>query len=562
MRLARRRRESQSREGDRAPVAAPSSGELQFKLRTASGLQEQSALLSPRLAAAEGLRGQGGPLPYADRIQQSFGHHDVSGVSAHIGGAAAVATEQLGAEAYAHAGKVAFGGSPTLHTAAHEAAHVVQQRSGLQLPGGRGQVGDAYERHADAVADRVVAGESAEALLDQVASPGRAGHSASVQLRDSEQAALRKRFPGFQIAARNRLGRLSDEVDPALTDKLAANAEFRALPVRVQVGAILAVLQADASKREALLRRMVSGDRDLFVQLSRLGKAHRTAGQRVSSGFLGTLDDVDLGSSRSRVEGQDNSDAKTRVRDAVEEVIEGILDEIADPTRITQGGMSDTCAVASAQFMLVSTDPGTYVSLLLDLVQRGHCQVGETKVTLDGVAQWKDDDKGGESYASYLFQKALLQAYGGEHRGTGAGSTMRMHQDLMSQGFGGALIRRYPLEEPERRRIEQGKLKLVERGAIAKVIDACGPDVLYPMGATFSARHAVVFTGVRRDIETGETRYHWWDPSMDPESDAELGQEYASFRIESAEERRYSLNAADILRIVDYILVPPHLLPQ
>src|SRR5262249_35088265 len=68
--------------------------------------------------------------------------------------------------------QIAFAGSPDLRTAAHEAAHVVQQRRGVSVTDGVGQAGDAYERHADQVADRVVAGASTEALLD--AAPQRA----------------------------------------------------------------------------------------------------------------------------------------------------------------------------------------------------------------------------------------------------------------------------------------------------------------------------------------------------------------------------------------------------
>jgi hypothetical protein len=45
---------------------------------------------------------------------------------------------------------------------------VVQQRAGVHLAGGVGQEGDPYEQHADAVAQRVVAGQSAEDLLDGV----------------------------------------------------------------------------------------------------------------------------------------------------------------------------------------------------------------------------------------------------------------------------------------------------------------------------------------------------------------------------------------------------------
>src|SRR5690242_1810418 len=83
----------------------------------------------------------------------------------------------LGSTAYAKGNSIAFAGAPDLHTAAHEAAHVVQQRGGVQLKGGVGEAGDSYERHADAVADRVVQGAPAGDLLDQVASP-RAGSAA------------------------------------------------------------------------------------------------------------------------------------------------------------------------------------------------------------------------------------------------------------------------------------------------------------------------------------------------------------------------------------------------
>lgn len=117
-------------------------------------------------AAAEGTSDSGGQLPYLDRIQASFGpQHDVSGVQAHSGVQAKVAAKSMGAEAFAVGEHVAFGGAPSLHTAAHEAAHVVQQRGGVQLKGGVGEVGDQYERNADAVADRVVRGEGAADLL-------------------------------------------------------------------------------------------------------------------------------------------------------------------------------------------------------------------------------------------------------------------------------------------------------------------------------------------------------------------------------------------------------------
>lgn len=123
--------------------------------------------------AADGVSAPGGRLPYIEQIQLSFGRHDVSGIEAHVGGRAAEASDAIGARAYATGNHVAFASAPDLHTAAHEAAHVVQQRGGVQLMGGVGEAGDRYERHADAVADKVVAGESAEALLDELAPRGR-----------------------------------------------------------------------------------------------------------------------------------------------------------------------------------------------------------------------------------------------------------------------------------------------------------------------------------------------------------------------------------------------------
>jgi hypothetical protein len=121
-------------------------------------------------AATHGVSGPAERLPYLDSIQHAFGHHDVGGVAAHTDAAAAAGSRAMGAAAFASGHHVAFAGAPDLHTAAHEAAHVVQQRGGVQLAGGVGQAGDPYERHADAVADAVVAGRPAEALLD--AGPG------------------------------------------------------------------------------------------------------------------------------------------------------------------------------------------------------------------------------------------------------------------------------------------------------------------------------------------------------------------------------------------------------
>ena len=150
--------------------------------------------------AAQGVSGSGGTLPHLAAIQASFGKHDVSGVSAHTNGAAAAANHAMGAEGYASGDAVAFAsGSPSLHTAAHEAAHVVQQRGGVQLKGGVGQAGDSYERHADAVADLVVQGKSAEGLLGQMA-PASGGGGGAVQAKAVQfdiKADLHKAIDGW-----------------------------------------------------------------------------------------------------------------------------------------------------------------------------------------------------------------------------------------------------------------------------------------------------------------------------------------------------------------------------
>jgi hypothetical protein len=140
-------------------------------------------------AAARGVASPTTSLPFAQQIQSSFGPgHDVSGIQAHVGGDSASA---MGASAYATGNHVVFDRAPDLHTAAHEAAHVVQQAQGVNLYGGVGDAGDSYERHADAVADRVVAGQSAADLLGR--SSGMSTSTLVVQRKDSPKAAADKK---------------------------------------------------------------------------------------------------------------------------------------------------------------------------------------------------------------------------------------------------------------------------------------------------------------------------------------------------------------------------------
>jgi hypothetical protein len=155
--------------GSNSTAASPSANDFS---RSPEYRQEANAV---REAAEHGTTGGSGPLPHSGAIQRSFGRHDVRGVRAYVGGLAAGAARAIGAAAYAMGNAVAFGRWPDLYTAAHEAAHVVQQRAGVSLAGGVGQQGDPYEQHADAVAARVAQGRTAEDLLDRHTGSGSGG---------------------------------------------------------------------------------------------------------------------------------------------------------------------------------------------------------------------------------------------------------------------------------------------------------------------------------------------------------------------------------------------------
>mgnify|MGYP002148371264 CR=1 FL=1 len=132
-------------------------------------------------ATATGLSGPSGQLPFLDKIQRSFGRHDVSGVKSYTDSAAQAGARSLGAEAFTFGNQVAFGQAPTLHTAAHEAAHVIQQQGGVRLKSGIDTPGDIYERQADAIADLVVSGRSAEPWLDRMLPSSGTGAAPVVQ---------------------------------------------------------------------------------------------------------------------------------------------------------------------------------------------------------------------------------------------------------------------------------------------------------------------------------------------------------------------------------------------
>lgn len=177
--------------GGGAPALLPSWAALQ---RKRSGAASEPHTIQQ--AALAGVQGSGGTMPHYDKLQQAFGKHDLSQVKAFTGEHAAAAAVSIGASAYTVGNRVAFGVSePSLHLAAHEAAHVIQQRAGVHCKGRVGQSGDVYERQADAVADAVVRGQSVEAMLGRPAAQSVSG-APSVQRNNvddnTRQAILRR----------------------------------------------------------------------------------------------------------------------------------------------------------------------------------------------------------------------------------------------------------------------------------------------------------------------------------------------------------------------------------
>ncbi len=215
---------------DRAPARTPSAAIVRSRPAAGDGApkvqRQQVPVTKPAQVAsaravdiaAAGVTHAGSPLPHLDRIQAAFGDHDVSGVRSMVGGEGGAAAQKLGASAYTVGERVAFKDSPDLTLASHEAAHVVQQRAGVELDGGVGRRGDVHERAADTVAQAVVAGRSAKPVLDAL--PTRADH-----------AGVQKHTPPASIA--------SHVITSAGTDQIAIGTSLRDVPM-------LIVLDSDA----------------------------------------------------------------------------------------------------------------------------------------------------------------------------------------------------------------------------------------------------------------------------------------------------------------------------
>ncbi|MBK9031299.1 MAG: DUF4157 domain-containing protein [Myxococcales bacterium] len=221
----------------RAAMAAWSAeqgaGEIGPVQAHADGHREAMSTWSAEQAGAvatASVAGASSALPHGDVIQDAFGPHDVSNVRAEVGGGAGEAARSIGATAFATGDRVGFASSPDLHTAAHEAAHVVQQRQGVVSYKGLGPSDDPHERHADRVADAVVAGRSAAPLLGEITAGGRLA-PAVVQRKPLDPAAV----PATGDVAATSLGLF--KAAPAPGDELVrVTLEAGRLPADVATG--------------------------------------------------------------------------------------------------------------------------------------------------------------------------------------------------------------------------------------------------------------------------------------------------------------------------------------
>ncbi|MEJ7597430.1 MAG: DUF4157 domain-containing protein [Kofleriaceae bacterium] len=270
-------RNEEARDASRATPSIDEGGSIEALGQEGSDTQSSTEPgdASPATIATAATEGPGVRLPHADAIQASFGRHDISRVRAHHGPAAEEAGAQLGAKAFAIGDAVAFASPPDLHTAAHEAAHTVQQRGTVQRTGDVDPGDDPHERHADAVADAVVAGRSAEPLLDHAAG-GTA--TSRVQRKPAEQA-LRGADYGF-----------------APLPPLAVEPEIRALLSERITSHDIPRLQRRKTSLLILFRAIPTSDRDqlraqLLDKQSDLGRLFQHAlSTKLRSDLLATLD--------------------------------------------------------------------------------------------------------------------------------------------------------------------------------------------------------------------------------------------------------------------------------
>ena len=161
----------------------------------------------------EVLRSPGQPLDAATRayMEPRFGH-DFSKVRVHADTRAAAAASSVDARAFTSNQRIVFGigeYAPQAQSGrlllAHELAHVVQQRTGVQLKDGVGQAGDPYERHADSIANLVVQGRTAKLPFAGLASRAPTAEVAVLQKQNLPSPDITKVVTGKAVPTRKEI---------------------------------------------------------------------------------------------------------------------------------------------------------------------------------------------------------------------------------------------------------------------------------------------------------------------------------------------------------------------
>jgi hypothetical protein len=180
------------------------------------GKKEETAL---PVSVTKALSGPASPIddPARKTMERRFGF-DFSRVRVHTDAAATASAHDVAARAYTVGDHVVFGAGqydldrPTgLRLLAHELTHVVQQRHtarGLQRHSIALSDSTDAERHADLVADRVVAGRPAgPELMSHVATTAMPqGDTTTVTMTESPPKVVPMDGPGVKVCARPAMG--------------------------------------------------------------------------------------------------------------------------------------------------------------------------------------------------------------------------------------------------------------------------------------------------------------------------------------------------------------------
>ena len=208
--------------------------------RGASATSKSSGPAHIHTLADHAMQGSPQRFPYAEDIQKSFGHHSIRHFQAFTDSAAKKHTKSAGAEAMTRGHRTSFAGTPSLHTAAHEAAHGKQwELENVSVPGNVGAAGDKYEKMADEVAERVVQRKSAVDLLDAMANGpnGRRQKSGGSTKKSVQMRRNTSSLPHNHLNAPvQRMPTTSDSSDPTPEDHARRKQQLNARDAKINNG--------------------------------------------------------------------------------------------------------------------------------------------------------------------------------------------------------------------------------------------------------------------------------------------------------------------------------------